>query len=97
MTYTRLAGNLVDLNKVLGVVALIAGGIVLSLTANGGQIITCGKWSGCTPHTDAPQNFADIAMFFFAGGIGLIALAIFLLVRNPETPKHSFDREHYRF
>ena len=78
-------------NKALGAAALIAGGVVLSLALNGGYLATCGKWTGCTDYSDPPQGFADVALFFLAGGVGLVAVGIFLLA-SKQSSKHSLGK-----
>jgi hypothetical protein len=80
------------LNKALGIVTLIAGGIILSLAANQGSVVTCGKWTGCTSHGDPPPDFVEVVPFFLAGGIGLVALGIFFLVSKQEGSKHPFGK-----
>jgi hypothetical protein len=82
------------LNKALGAATLIAGGVILSLAINEGYIATCGKWTGCTSWGDSPQGFADVAIFFLAGGIGLVALGIFFLAsrQNSKRPFGKADQ-----
>ena len=76
----------------LGIIVLIAGSIILSLAANEGHIVTCGKWTGCTSYGDPSPDFADAALFLLAGGIGLAAFGIFLLVSGQESSKPFFGR-----
>jgi hypothetical protein len=79
-------------NKPLGIVALIAGSVIVALAVNGGQVVTCGKWTGCTSYGDPPEYFAGAIPFFFAGGIGLAAIGIFFLVSEQDSPKPPFDK-----
>lgn len=80
------------MNKPLGAVALIAGSIILALAINGGQLVTCGKWTGCNSYGEPSQDFADVVPFFLAGGIGLAALGIFFLVSEKDNLKPPFDK-----
>ena len=79
------------MNKALGAAALIAGGVVLSLALNEGYLATCGKWTGCTDYGDPPQGFADVVVFFLAGGIGLVAVGIFFLA-SKQSSKYSLGK-----
>lgn len=67
---------------------MIAGGFILALATGGGQLVSCGIRSGeCTPQGDPIEDFADMALFFYAGGIGLVALGVFFLVPKQEPSK----------
>jgi hypothetical protein len=80
------------LNKALGAIALIAGGVILTLALNGGQFVTCGKWTGCTSHGDPLTDSAGAVLILFAGGFGLAAVGVFLLASGQESSKPFFGR-----